>query len=333
MRHETTARRKISCFALCVLILALGLSAEAQQPEKIARVGFLGVSASRSADRTNSFRQGLRELGYAEGKNLAIEYRWADGIVERLPARAAELVALNLDVIVVSGGSAAIAAAQNATRKIPIIFSGSSDPVASGFVASLARPGGNLTGVTIGGPELYGKRLELIKESVPTASRVGFLFNPSIPAAKLLLRETVASATAIGAQIDLLEVRTTDDFDGAFAAASRAKSGALSAAQSPPITDHRKRILDLAAKSRLPAIYADREWPDSGGLMSYGPNYVEQFRRAAWYVDKILKGTKPADLPVEQPMKFELVINLKAAKQIGLTIPPNVLVRADKVIK
>jgi putative ABC transport system substrate-binding protein len=185
------------------------------------------VSASRSADRTNSFRQGLRELGYVEGKNLAIEYRWADGIVERLPSRAAELVALNVNAIVVSGGSAAIAAARNATRNIPIIFSGSTDPVASGFVANLARPGGNLTGVTIGGPELYGKRVELMKQSVPAASRVGFLFNPLIPAAKLLLSETAASAAAIGVQVDLLEVRSADDFQGAFAAASTAKSSAL----------------------------------------------------------------------------------------------------------
>jgi len=303
------------------LTLALGLSAEAQQPEKIARVGFLGVSASRSADRTNSFRQGLRELGYAEGKNLAIEYRWADGIVERLPARAAELVALNLDVIVVSGGSAAIAAAQNATRKIPIIFSGSSDPVASGFVASLARPGGNLTGVTIGGPELYGKRLELFKEVVPSVRRVALLYNargenPDHARRLGVVREV---APKLGLTLNEKPAKSVGDVDEMLRIVSKENSDGIFIICSGLFSESYKRINAVAIQKKLPAWGCSAE-QSVEALLSYSPDRYRNGQRGAWYVDKILKGAKPGDLPVEQPTKFEFVINLKTAKQIGLAI-------------
>jgi putative tryptophan/tyrosine transport system substrate-binding protein len=327
-------QRTKAILLLIGLIFASIHLAQAQQPKKIWRIGFLGAqTASRVKDRADALQQGLRELGYAEGKNLGTEYRWANGDLEQLPTMIADLIGLNVDVIIVSGGSSTIAAVRNATRTIPVIFAGSNDPVASGFVASLARPGGNMTGVTIGGPELYGKRIEFIKEAVPSISRVALLFNPTVPSAKMILEESLQSAQALGLQTLPLEVRSASDIDAAFTAAHKAKINALSVAQSPPITAHQKRILDLTAKDHLSAIFADREWTNLGGLMCYGPNYADVFRHAATYVDKIFKGAKPTDLPVEQPTKFELVINLKTAKQIGLTIPPNVLARANKVIK
>jgi len=326
-------RRKVIGFALGVLFLALCICADAQQSKKIPRIGYLsGQSASRVPASANAFRQGLGELGYIEGKNIAIEYRWAEGKNDRLPELAAELVRLRVEVIV-AGGTPGTLAAKNATSAIPIVFTGGSDVVALGLVASLARPGGNITGVSLGGPELYGKRLELLKETVSGLSRVGYLRNPDNPASRLTQEEIVAAARALGLQIQTLEVRSANEIDAAFEAAKRAQAGGLIVAQTPPINSDIKRVVSLATKSRLPAIYADKNWPDAGGLMSYSTDSADVYRRAAVYVDKILKGTKPADLPVEQPMKFEFIINLKKAKQIGLTIPPNVLVRADKVIK
>ena len=259
--------------------------AEAQQPEKIWRIGFLGAqTASRVKDRADALQQGLRELGYVEGKNLVTEYRWANGDVEQLPTLIADLIGLNVDVIIVSGGSSTIAAVRNATRAIPIIFAGSNDPVASGFVTSLARSGGNMTGVTIGGPELYGKRIEFLREAVPSISRVALLFNPTVPSAKMMLEESDASAQALGVQMQPFEIRSAGDIDTAFLAVR--KISALSVAQSPPITAHQKRILDLTAKDHLAAIFADREWTNLGGLICYGPNYADVFRHAATYVER-----------------------------------------------
>ena len=327
-------KAKILLYALPALILATIHLAEAQQPTKIPRIGFLSTtSASSIAPNLEAFRQGLRESGYIEGKNIIIEYRWAEGKIERVPDLAAELVRLRVDVIV-AGGSPGIRAAKDATNAIPIVFAGlGTDPVELGFVASLARPGGNITGVGAGNPELYGKRLELLKEAVPRLSRAAYLRNPDNPASRLTGKEIHAAAGVLALQIQILEVRNVNDLDGAFQAARRAQAGGLIVAQTPPINSDLKRVVNLAAKSRLPAIYADKNWTDAGGLMSYSTNTVDVYRRAAGYVDKILKGAKPADLPVEQPTKFEFVINLKTAKQIGLTIPPNVLARADRVIR
>jgi putative ABC transport system substrate-binding protein len=307
--------------------------AGAQQPSKVPKIGFLvGPSRSFFASRMESFQQGLHSLGYIEGKNIAIEYRYAEGKADRLPTLAAELVGLNVDVIVTSA-TPSVLAAKKATSTIPVVFVSVTDPVASGLVASLARPGGNITGLTILAPELSGKRLELLKEAVPNVTRVAFLWNPANPAQAPQWREAQAAAQALGLRLQSLEVRSSNDFDSAFEAALRERARALIASPEPLISTHLKRIVEFVAKNRLPAMYAGPEVVDAGGLMSYAPDYTAQYRRAAAYVDKILKGTKPADLPVEQPTKFELVINLKAAKQIGLTIPPNVLARADRVIR
>jgi ABC-type uncharacterized transport system substrate-binding protein len=274
----------------------------------------------------------LRELGYVEGKNIAIEYRHAEGKLDRLPALAGELVRFKVDVIVASSTPAALAA-KNATKEIPILFETIGDPVASGIVASLAQPDANLTGMMMGGAELYGKRLELLKETIPKLSRAAILWNPTSKAAQLNLKETQAAAQALKLQIQSLEVRSAEDIEPAFDAATRAKTGVMMITQSAPITTYSKRIVDLAAKHRLPLMYPQREWPDRGGLMSYGANIDNSYRQLASYVDRILKGAKPAELPVERSTKLELVINLKTAKQIGLTIPPNVLARADRVVR
>ena len=296
------------------------------------RIGFL-VTPSRSffTARMEGFQQGLRNLGYIEGKNIVIEYRYAEGKTDRLPELAAELVSLRVDLIVTSGP--ALWAAKNATKTIPIVFTGVQDPVATGVVDSLAKPGGNVTGLSILAPELGGKRLELLKEVVPKITRVAFLWAGLGPGAPLSVKETQAAAQAMGLQLQSLEVRDLKDFDSAFEAITKNRAQALLTNPGPVINTHQARIVEFAAKNRLPAMYAAPESVDAGGLMSYGPNPTDQYRRAAVYVDKILKGAKPADLPVEQPIKFEFIINLKTAKQIGLTIPPNVLVRADKVIK
>jgi len=315
------------------MVFALCAFTEAQQTTIIPRIGFLGASsASFYSARIETFRQGLRELGYVEGKNIAIEYRFADGKDDRLPELAAELVSLKVDIIVTIPATPA-SAAKNVTKTIPIVFVAAGDPVGTGLVDSLARPGGNLTGLTILNPELSGKRLELLKETSPRITRVAFLFNPSGQTAQLILAETEKAAKGLGLRIQSLEVRSPGDFDGAFAAAIREGAHALIPAASPIINTHRARVIEFASKNRLPTIFGNPEGAEAGGLMSYAPDFAEQFRRAAVFVDKILKGAKPADLPVEQPTKFEFVINLKTAKEIGLTIPPSVLARANKVIK
>ena len=325
--------KKICLLALCAMLFALCLRAEAQQPTKLHRIGYLlGASSSFYTARIDAFQQGLNELGYTEGKNIVIEYRYADGKADRLPALAVELVRLKLDVIVATT-TPSVLAVKKASATIPIVFVSVADPVASGLVASLARPGGNITGLTILAPELSGKRLELLKEAVPKATRVAFLWNSANPAQGLLWKESQAAAQELRLQLQSLEVRSSNDFENAFEAALRERAQALITAPEPLINTHLKRIVEFAAKNRLPAMYAGPEVVDAGGLMSYAPDYTHQYRRAATYVDKILKGAKPSDLPIERPMKFEFVINLKTAKEIGLTISPNVLARADKVIK
>ena len=326
-------KRKITVLTLCALLSlsAFSFPAEAQQPGKgVHRIGVLWAgSATEISTRLEAFRQGLRDLGYVEKNNIVFEYRFADGKPDRLPALAAELVRLNVDVIVTT--AIATRPAKEATNTIPIVTPQFGDPVASGLVASLARPGGNITGLSQLGPELAGKRLELLKETVPKITRVAYFRNPATPGTEL--RGMQAVAPALGLQLQVLEVRSPNDFDSAFKAALKERANALSTATNPVITGHKERIMDFAAKNRLPAIYPRSEFVDAGGLMFYGVNFLDLWRRAATYVDKILKGTKPADLPVEQPTKFEFIINLKAAKEIGLTIPPNVLARADRVIK
>jgi len=320
-------------FGLCAVVVTLlgwGAMAEAQQSGKIHRIGFLRGAAPPES-YIEGFRQGLHELGYVDGKNIVIEYRYAEGKSERLPDLAAELVRLQVDVIVIDGRGAT-AAAKDATRTIPIVMQ-TGDPVGQGLIASLARPGGNITGLTSISGELGGKLLELLKEIIPRLTRVAIAL-PGGPASKLFLKETEAPARALKVQLIPLVVRGPDDFEGAFQAATKERANALYVRLAPETSSaHRKQIVELAVKSRLPAIYTARDWVDTGGLMSYGPDRVDMYRRFATYVDKILKGRKPADLPVEQPMRFEFVINLKAASQIGLTIPSDVLARANKVIK
>jgi len=325
--------KKIFSFALSALIVALSFPAEAQQT-KIPRIGFLVPSSpSASSSRIAAFRQGLRELGYVEGKNIVIEYRYAEGKQDLQTDLAAELVRLKVDLIVTSS-TPGVLAVKKTSSTVPIVFATiSDDPVASGLVASLARPGGNITGLTLLGPELGGKRLELLKEAVPNVTRVALLWNSANPSHGLQSKETHAAAQAMGLQLQSLEVRSSREFDSAFETALRERAQALITLPEPLFNTHLKRIVEFAAKNRLPAMYAVPEFADTGGLMAYGPSYPDLYRRAATYVDKILKGAKPADLPVEQPTKIEFIINLKTAKQIGLTIPPNVLVRADKVIK
>jgi putative ABC transport system substrate-binding protein len=327
-------KAKLLVYALAAFILTTIHLAEAQQAKKVPRIGFLlGSPRLTLSEPIETFRQGLRELGYVEGQNIVIEYRYAEGKFDRLPDLAVELVRLEVDVIVAAGGSPAIQAAGKATPTIPIVMTGMTDPVAWGFIASLKRPGGNITGLSLRGYELLGKRLELLKDTVSTVSRVAVFWNPQSPAADLRLKETQAASRALGIQIQSLEVRGPDDLEGAFQAAAKGRVGGLTVGPSPVFTSNRNQILDFAAKKRLPGMYPWKEYVEDGGLMSYAPSLSDRYRRAAFYVDKILKGTKPADLPVEQPMKFEFVINLKSANQIGLTIPPNVLARADKVIR
>jgi ABC-type uncharacterized transport system substrate-binding protein len=317
--------------AAVLSILFVGVIAEAQQPGKMPRIGFLASGSPYSfASQTEAFRLGLRELGYVEGQNIGIEYRYAEGRIDRFAELATELVRLKVDVIV-TASTPGVLAAKKASSTIPIVFGAINDPVASGLVASLARPGGNITGLTNLSPDLDGKRLELLKEAFPKVTRVSYLWNPDAPGTGLPGMQ--AAASGLGVQLQSLETRTADDFDSAFEAALRERAHALITLPSPHINTHHKRVVDFATKSRLPAIYPRNEFVEAGGLMSYAPDLSVNYRRAAIFVDKILKGTKPADLPVEQPTKFEFIINLKAAKQIGLTIPPNVLARADRVIK
>jgi putative ABC transport system substrate-binding protein len=317
------------------LTLAAPLAAEAQQAAKVARIGYLSTNLAANPHIHEAFRQGLRDLGYVEGRNVVIEYRDTEGKPERLPALAAELVALKVDVIVAVGNRLALAAKQ-ATRTLPIVFAAVSDPVASGLVTSLARPGGNVTGASILSPELVGKRLELLTQAVPGVSRVAVLWLPGALGERTdkdMLKEADVAARALGVRLEVIEARGPADIDRAFSDMTRVRAGALTVLPSNMFLNERRRLVDLAAKHRLPAVYTVREYVDGGGLMSYGANVADLYRRAATYVDRILKGAKPGDLPVEQPTKFELVINLKTAKALGLTIPPSLLLRADQVIE
>jgi putative ABC transport system substrate-binding protein len=315
------------------LLLAFGLSAEAQQPKKVPQIGFLaGVSPATISARTDAFRQGLRALGYVEGKNIIIEWRYAEGKLDRLPALAAELVRLKVDVIV-SAAPPATRSAKQATATVPIVMAFDDDPVGNGFVASLGRPGGNITGLSAQAPEITGKQLELLKEIVPKLSRVGLLGDVTRPGIPQVLREINVTADALRVQVQYLEVRVPKDVETAFQAATKEHAEAIIMLGNPVLALQRKQVIELAVKSRLPVMYNRDDFVESGGLMSYGANFLDLFRRAAVYVDKILKGAKPADIPVEQATKFEFAINLKTAKQIGLTIPPNVLARADRVIR
>jgi putative ABC transport system substrate-binding protein len=324
---------KLGNLALCAMLFALYSYAEAQQPAKIGRLGWLtGTSLSSNSHRTEAFRQGLRELGYVEGKNIAIEWRGADGNRDRQRALAAELVRLKVDIIVTSSGGDT-RAAKEATATIPVVMTQSDDPVASRFVASLARPGGNITGLSTLSPETSGKRLELLKEIVAKVSRVAVFGSSTSPGNTQVLKEIELAADAIGVTPQYLDVLTARDIEPAFRAAGKGRADAVLWLVSGSLRGGYRNPAELAVKSRLPVIYERRTAVEAGGLMSYGVNLPDLDRRAAIYVDKILKGAKPADLPVEQPKKFELVINLKAARQIGLTIPPNVLARADKVIR
>jgi putative ABC transport system substrate-binding protein len=326
-------RAAVRSILIAVVLLVLGVIAEAQEPKKVPRIGvILPAFSSVSLPFMAAFREGLHDLGYTEGKNIVIEDRYADGKEDRLPALAAELVHLKVDIIMVGGGNATLAA-KNATKTVPIVMGTASDPVGTGLVASLARPGGNITGSTLINPDLSGKRLELLKETIPKLKHVAVLIHRDNPAATLMLKETETAAQSLGLQLQILEVRGSNELENAFGVAKKGRAEAMNVLSSAFLGAERKKIVELASKGQLTAMYVDRQFVESGGLMSYGANIADQFRRAATYVDKILKGAKPADLPIEQPTKFELIINLKAAKQIGLTIPPNVLVRADKVIK
>ncbi len=316
-------------------LMGWGAIAEAQQPKKVPRIGYLSGSGDpyTPGPLVEAFRQGLRDLGYIEGKNILVEYRYVEGKLDRSPGLVAELVQLKVDVLVVTF-LPGTRAAKEATKTIPIVMLSSVDPVATGIVDSLARPGGNITGLATLGRDLSGKRLELLKEVVTGISRVGVLWDANAPGPAIAFKEYEAAAPALKIQLQSLEVRGPNpDFEGAFQAAAKGRVSALIRVRNPVLNRYRERIANLSIKNRLPSMCEGTEDVEAGGLMSYSANDAESFRRAATYVDKILKGTKPADLPVEQPTKFELIINLKAAKQIGLTIPPNVLARADKVIK
>ena len=333
LKSKIQNRKWAGLFTIVVALTVCGARAEAQQPAKFPRIGYLtGPSLSANAERIEAFRQGLRELRYVEGENIVIEWRSAEGKPDRLSALAAELVRLKVDVIVTTGPTPT-RAAKEATVTIPIVMAQDIDPVGTGFVASLARPGGNITGLSTLAPEISGKQLELLKEILPRLSRVAVLWASSNPGNAQQLRETERAAGALGVKLQYLDVLDPKDIKTAFRAASKGRADAVLVLQSGVVITHRTEIPELAIKSRLPAIYPRSEFVEDGGLMSYGASFTDMDRRAATYVDKILKGAKPADLPVEQPIKFEFVINLKAAKQIGLTIPPNVLARADKVIK
>jgi ABC-type uncharacterized transport system substrate-binding protein len=332
---ERVVMAKFILFWLLILLLLIYAQiAEAQQPKKVPRIGYLTVaSLTEEASSIEAFRRGLRELGYVDGQNVSIEQRSATGMYERLPELAVELVQLKVDFIL-TGGTSATRAAQKATSTIPIVMAVSSDdPVGSGFVVSLARPGGNITGLTSIARELSGKRLELLKEAVTKAGRVAVLWNPDNPGHKLRLKEIEIAARPLGMMLQALAARSLNELESAFRTASTGAADAMMVTSDALFNTYKQRIVELASKTRLPATYDRNDYVEAGGLMSYGVDVDDLYRRAAYYADKILKGAKPADLPVEQPTKFEFVINLKAAKQIGLTIPPNVLARADRVIK
>jgi putative tryptophan/tyrosine transport system substrate-binding protein len=333
---EKHMKVKITALALGAMLLALCSSAEAQQAKKVHRIGYLSpFDPALDSARSEGIRRALRDLGYVEGQNIAFEYRYAEGKRDQFPELVAELVRLKVDVIVVVG-ERAVRAVMNATKTIPIVLAGAGlDPVEAGHVGSLARPGGNITGITSLNRDLAGKRLELFKEAVPKLARVAVIYDPTIPPSVLWVKEALpAEARALKLIVQPWEVRNRDDFDKVFAAIGKQRPDGLDVlAAGPLMRANRKRIIGFALKSRLPSMFADRESVDAGGLMYYGADIADSYRRVAYFVDRILKGAKPADLPVEQPTKFELVINLKTAKQIGLTIPPEVLARATKLIK
>jgi ABC-type uncharacterized transport system substrate-binding protein len=324
-------------FWLLTAILLVSIHrAEAQQSHKnLLRIGFLsGASLASTQERIDAFRQALRALGYVEGTNLLIDWRFADGDSTRLPSLAADLVQRKTDAIVVAGGEPVAFAAERATKTIPIIVANAFDPVTSGLVASLARPGGNVTGFTsTPGPEIHGKQTELLREAIPALNRLGVLINPTSSFSALALKEIRATGQKLRMSVQVVEAHTVDDFEAAFATLAAKHAEALLQVPDPTLINQRLRLIDLEKKRRMPTMHSSLEYADAGGLIAYGADRTELFRRTAEYVDKILKGAKPGDLPMEQPKKFELVINLKAAKQIGLTIPPNVLARADKVIQ
>jgi putative ABC transport system substrate-binding protein len=326
-------KKKSFVWLLVLFFFANASVVHAQQTTKIPRIGYLSaLSPSSVPARTEAFRRGLSELEHFEGKTFVIEYRYSEGNLDRLTELAVELVRLKVDVIVTTGPTST-RAAKESTNSIPIVMTNEADPVASGFVASLARPGGNITGLSNLAPEIGGKRLELLKEVIPKMSRVAVVGTASQAGNAQSLKELERAAAAFGVKLQSLDVAAPKDIEIVFQAASKGGTHAVLLLQSPILNSHRTQIAELAVKSRLPAIYFAPEFVEDGGLMSYGPSLNDLFRRAATFVDKILKGRKPADLPVEQPIKFEFIVNLKAAKQIGLTIPPNVLVRADKVIR
>ncbi len=327
-------KKNIFGFALGAMLLALSVLAEAQQAtKKIPRVGFLSLSpASVQKDRVEAFREALRKLGYVEGQNITVEYRYGDNRSERMPRLAGELVHLNVDVIGTTGSSAT-RPAKEATAVIPIVMMSDNDPVGSGFVNSLARPGGNITGLTNISRDLGDKRLELLKEIIPKVSRVAVLRDLTNVTEGVGVDEIEPTARVLKMQTQRFELAKAEDFDSQFQAIMKWRPGGLMIAGGPLMNEHRKRLIEFAAKNKLPAMYNREEFVEAGGLVSYATSFIDLTRRSATYVDKILKGTKPSDIPVEQPTKFEFIINLKAAKQIGLTIPPNVLARADKVIR
>jgi len=328
-------KKKITVLTLCAMLPALCFPAAAQQPKKVPRIGYVSSTGDPNTPgpQVEGFRQGLRDIGYIEGRNILVEYRYVEGKLDRAPSLVAELVQLKVDVIVVTL-LPAIRAAKQATKTIPIVMATFQDPVATGLVDSLARPGGNITGLTGLGRELSGKRLELLMEVVPRISRVAILWDTNAPGPIIGFKEYEAAARALNIPLQSLEVRGPNpDLERAFQTAAKGRALALIAINNPVLNRYAKQIADLAIKNRLPSMYEKSDYVETGGLVSYSANDADQFRRAAYYVDRILKGAKPADLPIEQPMKFEFVINLKTAKQLGLTIPPNVLARTDKVIK
>ena len=329
-------RGKFFDLTLCTMLFALCVSAEAQQPKKVTRIGYLSsVDPATESTRAEGIRLALRELGYIEGQNITIEYRYSEGKTDRASELATELVRLNVDIIVVAGGIIWIRAAKNATKTIPVVMVGAgNDPVEAGLIESLARPGGNVTGLTNLSGKLGGKRLELLKEAVPKLARVAVLYEPATPANVREVNENLpVVARALKLTVQPWEVRAADGFEKVFAVLNKERPDGLYVAGSPLLNNNQKRIAGFALRNRLPSIYDSRGPVDAGGLMSYSADLADSYRRVAYYVDRILKGAKPADLPVEQPTKFELVINLKTAKQIGLTIPPDVLARATKIIR
>jgi putative tryptophan/tyrosine transport system substrate-binding protein len=335
--HEGLGNRKrvqLFGFALCAVLLALTSPVDAEQTRKLARIGFVaGTSPTTGGQNLEAFRQGLRDLGYVEGENIQIEQRWAEGYAERFPSLISELVNQKVDVMLVSSAAGALAA-KNAKTNIPVVFAAVTDPFEHSLIANLARPGGNVTGTSLAvGEGFSGKWVELLKETVTNVTRFSVLWNPNHPVAGVFTKEADATARALGITLDFFEARDPQQLDTALSRIEKERTGVLLVLPDPLFFNQRKRIADMAIRRHLPSSFSFREFAEAGGVISYGPSITDSYRRAAIYVDKILKGAKPADLPVEQPKKFELVINLKTAKQIGLTVPPNVLARADRVIR